>query len=426
LINFQHLSKMGSQNYILDICKSVKKSSKFIANLSTNKRNNLLYSIAENIRNKTDYIISENEKDLLSLDQIGVTKALRDRLLLNRERLEGMALSVEDIAKLEDPVGRIESINARPSGIRVGQMRVPVGVIAVIFESRPNVTTDIAALALKSGNAAILRGGKEAINSNKALYTVIRDSLLECGCPEYAVALIEKIEHEHVTELLKMNEYIDIVIPRGGENLIKMVVRESTIPVIKHDKGVCHTFIDKSAPPDMAIDISVNAKVQRPGVCNAMETLLIHKDFPEKQAVIKALIEKDVEIRGCNRTMGLVSGQIRQAEESDWGKEYLDLILSVKIVDTIDEAIEHIEKYGSGHSEAIITMDHNNAERFLREVDSSAVFVNSSTRFHDGGEFGLGAEVGISTQKLHARGAMGIQGLTCLKYVVYGSGQIRH
>ncbi|MBN2040758.1 MAG: glutamate-5-semialdehyde dehydrogenase [Spirochaetes bacterium] len=411
-------------SYIEDICRTAKKSSRIVANLSTNERNGILLNIAKELREKSDFIISENEKDLRAADEAGLSKAMCDRLMLNKDRIEGMASSIEDIVKLEDPVGRIESINVRPSGIRVGQMRVPVGVIAVIYESRPNVTTDIAALAVKSGNAAVLRGGKESIHSNLALYSVIKDVLKQASCPD-AVVLVEKTDHELVTALLKMNDYIDIVIPRGGESLIKMVTRESTIPVIKHDKGVCHTFIDKTASADMAAEISVNAKVQRPGVCNAMETLLIHKDFTDKEKVLNALLDRNVEIRGCERTVKVLPGKIKPAQEKDWDEEYLDLILSVKTVESIDEAINHIEKYSSGHSEAIITSDHANAERFLKEVDSSAVFVNSSTRFHDGGEFGLGAEVGISTQKLHARGAMGITGLTCLKFVVYGSGQVR-
>jgi glutamate-5-semialdehyde dehydrogenase len=412
--------------YIIDICEKAKTSSRITANLSTNEKNGILLDIAKNIRNNVDFIIEENKKDIQAVDEAGVTKALRDRLLLNHDRLAGMSASVEDIAKMDDPIGRIESMSVRPSGIRVGQMRVPVGVIAVIFESRPNVTSDIAALALKSGNAIILRGGKESINSNKALYSIIKEALQKSSCPEGAVTLIDKPEHEIVTQLLKMNNFIDIVIPRGGEKLISMVTRESTIPVIKHDKGVCHTFVDESASPEMAVRISVNAKVQRPGVCNAMETLLIHNGFHEKAKLLEALIEKGVELRACERTLKLMPGKLKPAIEKDWGEEYLDLILSVKIVDTMDEAIEHIHRYGSGHSEAIVTSDYANAERFLREVDSSAIFVNSSTRFHDGGEFGLGAEIGISTQKLHARGTMGVMGLTCLKYVIYGSGQVKN
>lgn len=417
---------MNNRDYIEEICRKAKSSSRELASLSTKERDNILFNIADKIRVKADFIIDENKKDLKIAKDSGVASAFYDRLLLNHERLEGMAKSIEEIAKLEDPIGRVHNMKIRPSGIKVGQMRVPVGVIAVIYESRPNVTTDIAALSLKSGNASILRGGKESINSNTALYSVIREALSESKCPDDAVCLITKTEHELVQILLKMNQYIDIVIPRGGENLIKMVSNESNIPVIKHDKGVCHTFVDSDAEKQMTIDISLNAKISKPGVCNAMETLLIHKDFPHKESLLQALIEKDVELRGCDRSVAVLPDKVKKATENDWDEEYLDLILSVRIVDSMDEAVKHISDHGSGHSEAIITNNYSNAERFLKEVDSSALFVNSSTRFHDGGEFGLGAEVGISTQKLHARGAMGIEGLTCLKYIVYGSGQVRY
>ena len=416
---------MNAEEYIQNICLKAKGASRVLANLSMNQRNEILYSIALKIRERSQFIIDENEKDLKSAKDEGVTSALYDRLLLNADRLEGMACSVEDIAQLNDPVGRIETIRVRPSGIRVGQMRVPIGVVAVIYESRPNVTTDIAALGIKSGNAVILRGGRESINSNTALYQVIKDAVSGGGYPESSVTLITRTEREYVPILLRMNRYIDIVIPRGGESLIKRVTEESTIPVIKHDKGVCHLFIDFSAEEKMSRDIAINAKIQRPGVCNAIETLLLDRRYPHKKSLLQALIDNNVELRGCPETVKLLPSAISDASEEDWPAEYLDLILSVKIVDSIDEAIEHIMHYGSGHSEAIITSDHGNAEKFLREVDSSAVFVNASTRFHDGGEFGLGAEVGISTQKLHARGTMGIEGLTCLKYIVYGSGQVR-
>ena len=417
---------MNSREYIENICRNAKNASRIISNLSTDKRNKILTNIAKMIRERKDFIIKENKKDLEHAKEAGLTSAFCDRLMLNNDRLEGMAVSVEEISMLDDPVGKIEKITVRPSGIRVGQMRVPVGVVAVIYESRPNVTTDIAALSLKSGNAAILRGGRESINSNIAIYSVIKEALSATGISQDAVVLITKTEHELVQILLKMDQYIEIVIPRGGERLIQMVTQESTIPVIKHDKGVCHTFIDSSASSEMAIDIAVNAKVQRPGVCNAMETLLIHKDFPQKESLLTSLIEKGVEIRGCGRTVEIIPNKITPAAEEDWDMEYLDLILSVKIVDTINDAIDHIAAFGSGHSEAIVSADYENCERFLKEVDSSAVFANASTRFHDGGEFGLGAEVGISTQKLHARGAMGIEGLTCLKYIVYGNGQVRN
>lgn len=416
---------MDGRGYIESICRKAREAAGTVATLPTNVKNGVLRGIASGIRTRIDFILQENKRDLEEAERSGVTKAFYDRLLLNESRIETMAKSVEEIAMLEDPVGRIENMRVRPSGIRVGQMRVPLGVVAVIFESRPNVITDIASLCLKSGNAGILRGGKESLHSNTALYSVIAESLREAKLPEEAVTLITRTEHELVTTLLKMNNYIDIVIPRGGQSLIQTVVRESSIPVIKHDKGVCHTFIDSSAQESMANAICVNAKVQRPGVCNAMETLLIHKDYPHKESLLRALLEKRVELRGCEKTMKLAPGKVKPAVEDDWYAEYLELVLAVRIVDSMDEAVDHIRRYGSGHSEAIVTADYENAQRFLNNVDSAAVFVNASTRFHDGGEFGLGAEIGISTQKLHARGAMGIEGLTCLKYIVYGSGQVR-
>lgn len=416
---------MDSKQYIEHICRDAKASSRVLSVYSTVRKNNLLLAIASDLRKKADYIIGENKKDLAAAEKDGMSKAMIDRLLLNKERIEGMASSVEEIAKMEDPVGRIEKMNVRPSGIRVGQMRIPLGVVAVIYESRPNVTTDIAALCIKSGNAAILRGGKEAIHSNTALHQVVSQALAGSGAPGAAVSFIDRTDRELVPILLKMNRYIDVVIPRGGESLIKAVTEASTIPVLKHDKGVCHTFIDASADEEMANRIAVNAKVQRPGVCNAMETLLIHRDYPRKESLLKSLLDLKVEIRGCPRTVAIAPGSIKPASESDWGAEFLDLILAVKVVDSLDEALEHIVRYCSNHSEAIVTNDYLNAERFLREVDSSAVFVNASTRFHDGGEFGLGAEVGISTQKLHAYGTMGVEGLTTLKYVIYGKGEVR-
>ncbi len=416
---------MDNQQYIEQLCRDARAASRVIANYTTVQKNNLLLKMAADLRKKADFIIAENKKDLDAAEKTGVSKALYDRLLLNRERIDGMAVSIEEIAMLPDPVGRIEKMTMRPSGIRVGQMRIPLGVVAVIYEARPNVTTDIAALCIKSGNAAILRGGKEAISSNTALHAVVRGVLEESGCPESAVTFIGRTERELVPELLKMKQYIDVVIPRGGESLIRAVTEESTIPVIKHDKGVCHVFVDESADEDMANRIAVNAKVQRPAVCNAMETLLIHTKYPRKESLLKSLLDRNVEIRGCGRTVALMPGVVRPAAPGDYGCEFGDLVLAVKIVDSIEEAMEHIARYGSNHSDAIVTSDYMNSERFLREVDSAAVFVNASTRFHDGGEFGLGAEVGISTEKLHARGAMGVEGLTTLKYVVYGKGEVR-
>ncbi|MBN1496850.1 MAG: glutamate-5-semialdehyde dehydrogenase [Spirochaetes bacterium] len=416
---------MEDREYIEKLCRDARAASRTIANYSTVQKNNLLKKMAADLRNKTDFIVSENHKDLAAAKKDGVSSALYDRLLLNRERIEGMARSIDEIAELPDPIGRIEKMTVRPSGIRVGQMRVPIGVVAVIYEARPNVTTDIAALCIKSGNAAILRGGKEAINSNTALHAVVQGALAELGCPESAVTFIGRTDRGLVPILLKMNRYIDIVIPRGGEELIRAVTEESTVPVIKHDKGVCHVFIDESADEEMANRIAVNAKVQRPGVCNAMEAMLVHEAFPHKESLLKSLLDRKVEIRGCEKTAAILPGSIKQAAADDWGREFLDLILAVKIVGSLDEAMEHIAHYGSGHSEAIVSNDYRNVDRFMTEVDSAAVFANASTRFHDGGEFGLGAEVGISTQKLHARGAMGVEGLTTLKYVVYGRGEVR-
>ena len=416
---------MERNSYIESLCKDARNASRFVARLSSNERNAALRAMARRLRAESDYILAENAKDVAVAKNSGQTGAFIDRLLLDKDRIGAMARSIEDIALFEDPIGRIENMRTMPSGIRVGQMRVPLGVVCVIFESRPNVMTDIAALCLKSGNACVLRGGKESINSNIALQRVISTSLEEVGVPHAAVTLVEKTDRALVPVLLKMNSYIDIVIPRGGESLIQAVVRDSTIPIIKHDKGVCHAFVDRSADPGMAVNICLNAKVQRPGVCNAIETLLIHREYPHARGLLLALAENGVELRGCPETVAILPETVIAANEDDWYAEYLDLILAVRIVGGIDEAMEHIQRYGSGHSEAIITGDYDAAERFLAEVDSAAVLVNASPRFHDGGEFGLGAEVGISTQKLHARGTMGIGGLTCLKYVVYGSGQVR-
>ncbi|MBN1534986.1 MAG: glutamate-5-semialdehyde dehydrogenase [Spirochaetes bacterium] len=416
---------MKDNEYIESLCLEVRQASRHIARSSTAERNALILAIAKGLRSGTDWLIAENKKDLEAATKEGVSSALYDRLSLTPERINAMAVSLEEIAMLEDPIGRIESMRVRPSGIRVGQMRIPIGVIAVIYEARPNVTTDIAGLAIKSGNGAVLRGGREALNSNSALHDIVKESLKAAGFPESTVTLIRKTDHALVTTLLKMNRYIDLVIPRGGDSLIKMVTAESTIPVIKHDKGICHVFIDGSADEEMANRIVINAKVQRPGVCNAMETLLIHHNYPHKESVVRALGECRVEMRGCGRMVSLFPGVVKEATDEDWDTEFLDLICNIRIVSSIDEAMEHIARHGSSHSDAIVTADYFNAERFLREVDSSAVFVNSSTRFHDGGEFGLGAEVGISTEKLHARGTMGVEGLTTLKYVVYGSGEVR-
>jgi len=414
----------ASNSYVDDLCASAKSAVRTAAGLSTNDKNNILMSLARKLRENKSYIISENKKDLENAKKQGVTNAFYDRLLLDEKRIEGIAVSVEEIANFPDPVGRIENMKVVPSGIRVGQMRIPLGVVAVIYESRPNVTVDIAALCIKSGNVALLRGGEEAVHSNMAFANIIRNSIKEYGQPENIVNLMENLDRSLVPILLKKDKDIDIVIPRGGEGLISMVTRESTIPVLKHEKGVCHIFIDETAAKETAERITINSKVQRPSACNAAETLLIHEKYPHTVALVQCLIDNGVEVRGCKKTMSLTP-QIRPAEDKDWSTEYLELIISVKIVSSFDEAIDHISRYNSGHTETIVTSDYYNSERFLKEIDSAAVMVNASTRFHDGGEFGLGAEVGISTQKLHARGAMGIEGLTTLKYIIYGNGEVR-
>ncbi len=414
---------MDKTSYVLDICVRAKKSSREISLLDEKKKNEMLSALASALRNEKEFIIEENSKDLIFAKDSGLSSSMIDRLSLDAKRINSLAESVEFIATLPNPVGSVENMKTMPSGIRVGQMRVPVGVVMVIYEARPNVTVDIASLCLKSGNVAILRGGKEAINSNKALYSIAKKVFSKYVSSE-PLFLIDDLDYSVVDLLLKQNRDIDIVIPRGGEKLIKSVSEKSLIPVIKHDKGLCHLFIDETADKQMAIDIAINGKVQRPAVCNAVETILVHRKFPYVAELISALKEKNVEIRG-DEFLRSVDSSVKLASSEDYDTEYLDLICSAKTVDSIDEAMSHIALHSSNHSEAIVTNDYLNAERFINEVDSSAVLINASTRFHDGGEFGLGAEVGISTQKLHARGAMGMQGLTCLKYIVYGTGQIR-
>lgn len=418
------MDKKGSA-YINDLCERAANAKKDICTLDTKSKNLILMKYAEVLRKNCGSILAENEKDLKAAEQAGVSSSFYDRLLLDVKRIDAMARSVEEIAAFEDPIGRVENMKTRPSGIRVGQMRVPLGVVAVIYESRPNVTVDIASLCIKSGNVAVLRGGEESIYTNMILASMIRDILSGMNYNPDIVRLVENLDRDLVPVLLKRDDAIDIVIPRGGEGLIRMVVKESTIPVIRHEKGLCHLYIDESGVKDMAERIAVNGKVQRPGVCNAIETLIIHEKYPYAKELLQALLDQKVEVRGCEKTMAMVPGRITPAAEDDWNTEYLDLIISARIVDSFDEALSHIAKYSSGHSEAIVTSDYFLGQRFLKEVDSAAVFVNASTRFHDGGEFGLGAEVGISTQKLHARGAMGIEGLTTLKYVVYGNGETR-
>jgi len=345
-------------------------------------------------------------------------------LLLNEDRIEKMAKAIEEIVELPDPVGEIIWGNNRPNGIRIRKVRVPIGVILIIYESRPNVTTDAAALSFKAGNVTILRGGSDSFNSNKAIVEVIASALNKYDLPEEIISFVPEKGHETLKDIVKFDNYIDLVVPRGGKRLIEMITSESRIPVVYHADGICHLFIDKTANKDMAETVTVNAKVQRPGVCNAIETLLIHKDYKYTKDLIEALKKEGVVIKGDKHIKELFP-EVEEATEEDWKTEYLDLILSVKVVDNIEEAITHIEKYGSHHSDGIITESYTNSEKFLKEVDSSTVYVNASTRFTDGGEFGFGAEIGISTQKLHARGPMGLQDLTTTKFIVYGDGQIR-
>jgi glutamate-5-semialdehyde dehydrogenase len=417
---------MNEKNEAVELARHARQASRTVATLTTKVKNLALEKMADSLEDSLDSILQANARDVEAGRGKGLSSALIDRLTLNRKRVEGMAASLRDIINLPDPVGEISEVRKRENGLEVGRMRVPLGVVAMIYEARPNVTSDAAGLCLKSGNAVILKGGSEAINSNMAIADVLSAAIEQAGVPKDAILLVRSTDRKLVQELLRLDEYIDVIIPRGGEGLIRSVVEQASIPVIKHYKGVCHTYIDSDAEIPMAMDIAVNAKVQRPGVCNAMETLLVHEKIAPEilPELAKRLQNAGVELRGCPRTGAIVPG-INEATEEDWPTEYLDLILAIKVVDNIDNAMEHIARYGSQHSEAIVTANYKNALRFQREVDSSAVFVNSSTRFNDGGEFGLGAEIGISTQKLHARGPMGLKELTCTKFIINGNGQIR-
>jgi glutamate-5-semialdehyde dehydrogenase len=411
---------------VLDIARRARLAARELARISTADKNEALKLIANNLRARTEFILERNSSDVERAREASLSAAMVDRLTLTEGRIEAMALGVNEIASLPDPVGRVLSMSKRPNGLRVGKVRVPIGVIGFIYESRPNVTVDAAGLCLKSGNAIILRGGSEAIDSNSAIADVVADSLGKAGLPSDAVQLLRTTDRAAVGIMLGLNEQIDLIIPRGGKGLIELVMKNSTIPVIMHYDGICHTYVDEFADLDMAENICVNAKAQRPGVCNAMETMLVHSRVAEEflPRVAARMTEAGVELRGCDRTCKILAAAAAATEE-DWATEYLDLILSVKVVDSIEEAVDHIATYGSAHSETIVTENYGRAEQFLEVVDSSAVFVNASTRFNDGFEFGLGAEIGISTNRLHCRGPMGLEELTTTKYIVYGSGQVR-
>lgn len=408
------------------IGKKAREVSCKVQHLGQTEKNEGLYSVARELRMQTAYILEENTKDVERAKDAGMKKSLIDRLLLTGQRIQAMAEGLEQIAKLEDPVGETISMKVRPNGLQIGKKRVPLGVVGIIYESRPNVTADAFGLCFKTGNVVILRGGSDAISSNMAITKVIRDGLRKEGLPEDAVLLIEDTDRTAVTEMMHMNEYIDVLIPRGGKGLISTVVNHSTVPVIETGTGNCHIYVDEYADIDMAVSIIDNAKTQRMGVCNACESLVIHENIAKEAvpAIYQALTQKQVEIRGDEKACALQSG-IKKAAEEDWGEEYLDAVISMKIVKNLDEAIRHINHYNTGHSESIITKDYANAMRFLDEIDAAAVYVNASTRFTDGNEFGFGAEIGISTQKLHARGPMGLEALTTTKYVIFGNGQVR-
>ena len=405
---------------------NAKEAEKTLMVASSEKKNQALKKIAEGLNENTDKIIEANKVDLENGEKNGMAKSMLDRLKLDKERIEGMAKGVLDVATLPEPVGRILSATERPNGLRIEKVSTPIGVIAVIFEARPNVTSDAAALCLKSGNTVILRGGKEAINSNKTIAKVMRQAVKEAGMPEDVIQLVEDTSRESANELMKMNEYVDVLIPRGGAGLIQAVVKNATVPVIETGVGNCHIYIDKNADLKKAVDIVFNAKTSRPSVCNAAESLLIHKDIAKEAlvAIKNKLDEKDVTLVGDSKAREIIP-DMEKATDADWATEYLDYKMSVKIVDSVEEAIDHIYKYSTGHSECIVTENAGTAEKFMNQVDSAAVYLNASTRFTDGGEFGFGAEIGISTHKLHARGPIGLPELKSLKYKIYGDGQIR-
>ena len=415
-----------SRNLILEICKKAKAASYELAKLSTETKNRALFNMAEALEKNTSKILEANQKDVEASKKKGVKEALLDRLILNEERVSKMAQCLREVAALPDPVGEIVKTWTRPNGLIIGQLRVPLGVVAVIYESRPDVTSDASGICLKSGNAVILRGGSDAINSNLAIGRVLNRAAVESGIPEGAIQVVPTTERSAAVELMKMRGYVDVLIPRGGAGLIKAVVENAKVPVIETGTGNCHIYVEEDADLTRAIDIIINAKCQRPGTCNAAEKVLVHRGIASEfiPKAIEALRSHGVEVRGCEETRKIVPDVV-PATEDDWYTEYLDLIIAFKVVSGLEEAIDHINKYGTKHSDSILTADFNKALRFIRDVDSAAVYWNASTRFTDGNQYGLGAEIGISTQKMHARGPMSVQHLTTTKYFVLGRGHIR-
>jgi glutamate-5-semialdehyde dehydrogenase len=420
------IAKIPVSTYVGELVARARAASGRLATLPTSVKNQALIMMADALDEQTDSLLAANQQDLDAFGTSSDRKAATDRLRLTKGRIEEMAIGIREVAKLPDPLGDIDKMWIRPNGMQVGRVRVPIGVIGIIYESRPNVTADSAALCLKSGNACVLRGGSEAIHSNTAIATILAGAAEKAGIPAGAISFVERPDRDVVPILLKQDRHIDLIIPRGGESLMKIVMEHATIPVIKHDAGVCHTYVDGDADPAVAERVCFNAKVQRPSTCNAMETLLVHQGIARTWLApfIEKLVAANVEVRGCQKTCQL-SSLAKPASEEDFGKEFLDLTLAVKVVKNVEEALDHIARFGSRHTESIITADYAKAMRFLREVDASAVLVNASTRLNDGFQFGLGAEIGISTSRIHARGPMGLEELTCSKFIVMGSGQIR-
>lgn len=417
---------MDIRAYVTEKAKRARAAAPKLAAVSSTVKNTALQKMADALVAQASALLNANAKDLDEAKRRGLSKAMIDRLTLDPKRIGEMAAGLRDVAALPDPVGEVIKMVRRPNGMQVGRVRVPIGVIGIVYESRPNVTADAASLCLKAGNAVVLRGGSEALQSNAAIVQILSTVGADSGLPDGCIVYLDNPDRQAVIEMLKLDALIDLIIPRGGEALMKTVTEHSRIPVIKHDKGLCHTYVDEGADLSMARMICLNAKVQRPGTCNAMETLLVHEAIAPDflPGMIRALQEAGVEVRGCSKTRAIVS-EIKEATEEDWTTEYLELILSVRVVKNIDEAMAHIARYGSQHSEAIVTRDYGRARRFLNEVDACAVFVNASTRLNDGYQFGLGAEIGISTSRIHARGPMGLEELTTTKYIVLGEGQLR-